>query len=372
MTSIYVHIPFCKQACSYCDFHFSTNQATRKRLIDALCKEIEWRKDEGLGVVETLYFGGGSPSILSNDELRQIFESLRKSYDLTHLQEVTIETNPDDHDAEKLAFWRSLGINRLSIGIQSFIDRDLQLMNRAHDAAHAAKCVSNARQAGFDVLTIDLIYGIPGQSFAEWQQNVQRAINLGVNHISAYCLTVEEKTALHHQVKNEKVTEKDDETIEREYLYLHQTLEQNGFEHYEISNYAKAGSRAQHNSNYWKGKAYLGFGPSAHSFDGKNQRRWNISNNISYARAIESSADYFETEDLNEDEKANERIMIGLRTRAGILWNDFDENQSMEIKANLAEMPEDLSLKLNVSTEGISIKPEYWLVSDAIIRELML
>ena len=198
MSSIYVHIPFCKQACTYCDFHFSTNQALRSKLVRSLLQEIEQRSEELSGPVESVYFGGGSPSILSQEELASIFEKLHATFDLAQVKEVTLESNPDDHTEANLKHWRSLGIDRLSIGIQSFLARDLQMMNRAHNAAEAEECIRAAREAGFKSLTIDLIYGIPGQTMEQWQSNVQKAILLNPDHISAYCLTVEERTALHH------------------------------------------------------------------------------------------------------------------------------------------------------------------------------
>lgn len=344
----------------------------RTKLIDELCVEMMARKDEIAEPISSIYFGGGSPSILDQTELKLIFKTLASNFDLSRVQEITLETNPDDHSPEKLSFWKTLGINRLSIGIQSFIDRDLKLMNRAHSASDAKACVEHARQAGFESLTIDLIYGIPNQSMTEWQANVQQAIALNTDHISAYCLTVEEKTALHHQVKSGAIAEKQDEVIEEEYLFLHRTLSASGFHHYEISNYAKAGKQAFHNSSYWSGKTYLGFGPSAHSFDGKNTRRWNVAHNIKYAKAIAEGSEYFETETLSSSEKTNEQIMTALRTAKGLSLNEIDPNYKQEILRQAEKLSSRLKSCLWQSESHLGIKPENWLMADAVIRELMV
>lgn len=372
MTGLYIHIPFCKQACSYCDFHFSTNQKMRSKIVSAINKELSLRKEEVSGPISSIYFGGGTPSILNQEELSSIFEHIHKHYNTEKVSEITLETNPDDHSEAQLKFWKSLGINRLSIGIQSFIDRDLKLMNRAHNAAHARECIKSAKAAGFEHLTIDLIYGIPHQTFEEWQENVEMAIGLETEHISAYCLTVEEKTALHHQVEKGLIREKSDEEIEQEYLHLHNTLEAAGFIHYEISNYAKPGSTATHNSNYWKSQPYIGIGPSAHSFDGKNVRRWNVANNIAYMKFIEAGQSYFETETLRLEDQLNEYLMTHLRTKAGILFSEIPEALRPVFMDQLNELPRALKEKMAISESGASINPEHWLMADAVIRELMI
>lgn len=372
MAGIYIHIPFCKQACTYCDFHFSTNQKLRKPLIDAMCVEIKQRSHEIKEAPATLYFGGGSPSILNEEELAQIFETLSSSFDVSRLTEVTLESNPDDHSAEKLKLWQSLGVNRLSIGIQSFIDRDLTLMNRAHNAHEASNCVKNAREAGFEKVSIDLIYGIPNQSIDEWKNNIQRAIDLAPEHISAYCLTVEEKTVLHHQVAKNMVTEKDDETIEREFLVLHELLTKAGFEHYEISNFGKPEHMAAHNGNYWQGLEYVGFGPAAHSFDGATKRRWNVSNNPQYIKAISEGGRYWEDEILTDTDRTNEQLMTGLRRHQGIDLSTLPKNHQAVIAQNLQQLNGDLKSCLWQEGEQLGIKPENWLLADALIRELMI
>lgn len=372
MSGIYVHIPFCKQACTYCDFHFSTQLKHQDDLCEALCIEIATRVGELTTPIQSIYFGGGSPSIVSDKNLQKIFDQLRKSFDLSELKEVTLESNPDDHSEAKLQFWRTLGINRLSIGIQSFIERDLTFMNRAHNSTEALNCVAMAHEAGFEHLTIDLIYGIPNQSLEEWKANIEYAIASGVNHISAYCLTVESKTALAHLIDTDQIQEKSDEEIEAEYLLLHRTLEEAGFDHYEISNFAKSGSKAVHNSNYWKSAEYLGLGPSAHSFDGKSTRRWNASNNAVYIKSIRNKQDYWESETLSEKERVNEEIMTGLRRKIGVNYQSFPAECQSAFRKNLDEIAPQLKEKLILTVTSVSIKPESWLMADAIIRDLII
>ena len=372
MSGIYVHIPFCKQACTYCDFHFSTQIKHQDKLVEALCLEVSSRASELSDPISSIYFGGGSPSILTHENLKKISSQITKSFDTSQVLEITLESNPDDHSAENLMFWKSIGINRLSIGIQSFIDRDLKFMNRAHNANEAADCVAKAKNAGFEHLTIDLIYGIPNQTEIEWKSNVEQAIALRVDHISAYCLTVESKTALAHLVNSKKVTEKSEEEIESEYLLLHQLLERSGFDHYEISNFAKLGSKAIHNSNYWSGKPYLGFGPSAHSFDGNIKRSWNVSNNASYIKAIKEITSYSESEQLTDNERANEQIMTGLRRKNGVSIDGWTKSIISEFQQNLDQMPLALRERLLISETNVSIQPESWLMADAIIRDLII
>lgn len=330
------------------------------------------RKDELTSMPETLYLGGGSPSILNDSELSQLFAALNMHFDLSRIKEITIETNPDDHQPDKLLFWRKLGINRLSIGIQSYIDRDLILMNRAHSAFQAKYCIENARAAGFDSLTIDLIYGIPGQSFAEWQQNIETTIGLHTDHISAYCLTIEKKTALHYMVAKGELKLKDDDQIEQEYLYLHRTLESRDYGHYEISNFAKPEKKALHNSNYWSGKPYLGIGPAAHSFNGINLRKWNISHNAMYIQAINNGTPYWEEERLTAENRVNEQLMTGLRTATGLDISEMPLLVQNAILQSADKMPRSLNQMLEIDRQNIKIKPEYWLMTDQILPHLFI
>lgn len=372
MSGIYIHVPFCKQACSYCDFHFSTNLKLQDDVVTAICNEIEVRKDYLTEPPLSLYFGGGSPSILSQKNLLSIFERLENSFDLSRLKEITLESNPDDHSAKNLIFWKKLGINRLSIGIQSFIDRDLTLMHRAHNASEAKLCINLARAAGFEHLTFDLIYGIPNQSFEEWQANVEQAIELGTDHISAYCLTVEPKTSLAHQVKIGAILEKSDDDIEGEFLFLHERLESAGYIHYEISNFAKPGSEALHNANYWNGRPYLGIGPAAHSFNGLLTRSWNVSNNAQYIKGLRQNTPNYALEHLNQVERHNEEIMTGLRKKAGVNFTDWSNDIKGKLLSNIAALPPAEADMVILDQTTLKLKPRHWLLADHLIRAIML
>ncbi|WP_068598651.1 radical SAM family heme chaperone HemW [Vaginella massiliensis] len=317
MSGLYFHIPFCKQRCSYCDFHFSTNRKYQNQMIDAICKEIVLRKAEISSPIETIYFGGGTPSLLTQAQLQSIFEVLQNEFDLSPLQEVTLEANPDDLHTAFIRQLKNSPINRFSIGIQSFFDEDLAYMNRAHKANEALNAIKKVQDAGFENITIDLIYGAPTTTDEMWQQNLDFAIDLGIPHISSYALTVEPKTALEYRIRNRLSLAIDEEQQNRQFSMLQKTLKENAYEHYEISNFAKAGFQALHNGNYWKGKPYFGFGPSAHSFDGKC-RKWNIANNAKYMKTIATESLPNKVELLSEVERYNEYIMISLRTNRGI------------------------------------------------------
>lgn len=320
MAGIYIHIPFCKQKCSYCDFHFSTNLQHKSNLIQAINKELEIRKDEISTPLETIYFGGGTPSILSEIELESIFETIYKNYSTKNLKEITLEANPDDLNKEKLNFLKSTPINRFSIGVQSFFEEDLKLMNRAHNAQEAETSIKLAQDFGFENITIDLIYGSTTTTNEMWKQNLQKAIELNVPHISSYALTVEEKTILDHQIKKGITKPVDEDHQNEQFQLLVDTLTSNDFIQYEISNFGKEDYFSLHNSNYWKGIHYLGIGPSAHSYNGKT-RAWNIANNSKYIQTINENKLPQEIEVLNEVEQFNEMIMIGLRTIYGIDLN---------------------------------------------------
>lgn len=317
MAGIYIHIPYCKQKCSYCDFHFSTNLNSKTELISSLLKEFEMRKNEIEEPIETIYFGGGTPSILSNQEIDLIFDDLNKHFDLSQVKEVTLEANPDDLSKEKLAFFKSTPINRFSIGIQSFFEKDLRLMNRAHNAIEAENCIKLAQDYGFDNITIDLIYGSNTTTHEMWEQNLKKAVDLGINHISSYALTVEEKTILNRKIQKGEWKPINDQHQSDQFDFLINFLEKNGFIQYEISNFGKPGYFSQHNSNYWKGIPYIGFGPSAHSYFGNN-RAWNIANNTKYIQALNNNLLPIEIEKLSLEDQYNEMMMIGLRTIYGI------------------------------------------------------
>jgi oxygen-independent coproporphyrinogen-3 oxidase len=326
MAGIYVHIPFCKKRCSYCDFHFSTTFSSyREKLIAAICSELIIRKSElHDALVETVYFGGGTPSLLTKEELAAIMSTIREHFKLVDSPEMTFEVNPDDATTENLADWKALGINRLSIGLQSFQETDLTWMNRSHSTQQGQNAVRLAQATGFDNISIDLIYGLPELSNDQWVSHLKQALSLNVQHISSYCLTIEPKTALNNFVAKGKLTRPTEDQQSEQFELLVRTLDLAGFEQYEISNFAKDQKYAKHNSAYWNFSPYLGVGPSAHSFNG-HQRRWNVANNTKYYQHVGKNQDWFELENLTESEKWNEYFLTGLRTKWGILKNNIQE-----------------------------------------------
>ena len=317
MAGIYVHVPFCRKACHYCNFHFSTSTKYLYDFVAALIKEIDLQKHYLNQPVHTLYFGGGTPSLLPAKNLEAILSAIRVNFDLSFIKEVTLEANPDDITSERLLSWKQLGVNRLSIGVQSFFNEDLLWMNRAHNVDQAINSIHLAKQTGFNNLTIDLIYGTPTLSDEAWQNNLQTALDLGINHLSCYAITVEHKTALYTMI-NQRMTEGvDPEKQARHFDLLQQFAAAAGYEQYEISNFAKQGFRSRHNSSYWQGVPYLGLGPSAHSFNGIS-RQWNVANNALYIQKINNQVLPFEIEILTPQQRLNEYIMTSLRTIEGI------------------------------------------------------
>lgn len=318
MAGIYIHVPFCKQACHYCNFHFSTSLRTKNDFITALLREITLQQGYLQGEqVDTIYFGGGTPSLLAADEIKTILNALSGSFAIGTDAEITLEANPDDLTPEKLQQLKSANINRLSIGIQSFFEEDLQWMNRAHNAQQSIACIQSAHDAGFYNLTIDLIYGTPGLTDEKWHQNVQRAMAFDIPHLSCYALTVEPKTALDHLIKKNQLADIDPEQQARQFLLLMDWTAAAGYEHYEISNFAKPGWRSRHNTAYWLGKKYLGLGPSAHSFNGA-ERQWNVANNAVYSQSLLKNELPAEKEVLKTTDRLNEYIMTSLRTMEGL------------------------------------------------------
>lgn len=320
MSGIYIHIPFCKKACTYCDFHFSTSPKLVDRVTGGIVREIELRAHEGKSPLRTIYFGGGTPGILDELQLGKIVDALNKHFKIQPDVEFTFEANPDDFTKDKVAFWKSMGINRLSIGIQSFFDAHLAWMNRAHNALQAEKSITHALERGFTNLTIDLIYGIPEMTLKEWELNLQKSVEIGVGHISAYCLTVEPNTALGRRVFKglEKPVDEDDSAMH--YELLTEYLSTAGLIHYEVSNFSRPGFESRHNTSYWEGVPFIGIGPSAHGFTGE-ERYWNIANNARYCKAIEENRIPETREKLTREAKFNEHIMTGLRTAKGIDLN---------------------------------------------------
>jgi oxygen-independent coproporphyrinogen III oxidase len=316
MAGIYIHIPFCRKACHYCNFHFSTSASNTSQMIKAIVKEAELRKDYLQESVETIYFGGGTPSLISIEDLQFTIDSLKQWFIVSGDVELTLEANPDDITKERLLQWKQIGINRLSIGIQSFFEEDLQWMNRAHNAQQAIDCLKMATEE-FSNITIDLIYGTPTLTDDKWKQNFDKAVELNVPHLSCYALTVEPKTALDKLIQQNKKENVDAEKQARHFELLMQWTKESGYEHYEISNFAKPGFRSKHNSNYWNGRSYVGLGPSAHSFNG-TERQWNISNNALYLKSIEQYVVPFEKETLTPTQRLNEYLMTSLRTMEGV------------------------------------------------------
>ncbi|MFZ1688997.1 MAG: radical SAM family heme chaperone HemW [Flavobacteriales bacterium] len=318
MAGLYFHIPFCKRACTYCDFHFSTTLDRIEAMSQALRTELMRRIHELRGeAVRTIYFGGGTPSLLPPRDLSGILNDLRKQAHVSDGAEVTMEVNPDDVSKEAITSWKRIGITRLSIGIQSFNDERLRFMGRAHDAQQSVRSLELISAAGFGSWTMDLIYGLPGMTEAEWTSQVEQALSFNPPHISAYCLTVEARTALHKQVERGEVIAAPDEDQARQFELLGERLEAAGYVHYEISNYGKPDHFSRHNTSYWQGVPYIGVGPSAHSFDG-TVRRWNIANNNRYINAVNSGGIYWEEERPTVQQRTNERIMTGLRTMWGV------------------------------------------------------
>jgi oxygen-independent coproporphyrinogen-3 oxidase len=324
MAGIYIHIPFCRQACHYCDFHFSTSMKKKDDMVLAIAKEIGMRKNELSGeMIETIYFGGGTPSVLSNEEIEFLIAAVYASYDVSPMPEITLEANPDDLSGNRVAELSGTQINRLSIGVQSFFEDDLKMMNRAHNAAEAEACLAEAVKH-FDNISIDLIYGVPEMTNERWLQNVHKALSFGIPHISSYALTVEPKTALDTFVKKGLVAKPSDEAAEEHFTLLVAALEAAGFVHYELSNFGKEGYFSRNNTAYWLGKKYLGTGPSAHSYNGIS-RSWNISNNALYLKSIQENKLPAETEKLTIADRYNEYVMTGLRTIWGVSVKRVEE-----------------------------------------------
>jgi oxygen-independent coproporphyrinogen-3 oxidase len=317
MSGLYLHIPFCRKRCTYCDFHFSTTfENYRADLIAALALELSLRSNEAT-TIQSVYFGGGTPSILSFAELELLFKQIHQYYTLAQDCEITFEVNPEDISLDNLRFWKGIGINRLSIGLQTLTDSDLIWMNRAHQVKDGLEGIKLAQQFGFNNISVDLIYGLPGQSLTAWKASLDAVFQLKIQHLSAYCLTIEPKTALNHLVRQKKLQPAAETLQSEQFLLLIESARSNGFEPYEISNFALPGFHSRHNSSYWKFQPYIGVGPSAHSFDGKS-RRWNVRNNTLYTQKVGKSESWYETEILSENERRNELILLGLRTKWGL------------------------------------------------------
>lgn len=373
MSGIYLHIPFCRQACHYCNFHFSTSLKLKNEFVDALLKEISLQKNYlPPERVNTIYFGGGTPSLLTQEELSAILQALHQQFQVAANAEITLEANPDDITEQKLQEWKQAGVNRLSIGVQSFFEEDLRWMNRAHTAQQAIDNVQLAIQY-FPNITIDLIYGGPTLPDEKWQHNVQQAIAIGVPHISCYALTVEPGTALASMINKHKTAEVNTEDQARQFLLLMDWLQQAGYEHYEISNFALPGMRSRHNSSYWQGASYLGLGPSAHSFNGKS-RQWNIANNALYIQSLKENKVPLEIETLTDTQRLNEYTMTSLRTIEGldIGWvvNRFGEREANQLQRSAQPFID--SGKMRFYNNHLQLTKEGKLFADGIAAELFV
>ena len=374
MAGIYIHIPFCKQACNYCNFHFSTNLSYRQEMTDSICEEIKRQQYYLKGApIETIYMGGGTPSVLSPNELNQIFLQLDQTFNIASAQEITIEANPDDLGEDFLEYLKSDSpINRLSIGVQSFHEEELKFMNRAHNAKEAFTSIEKARKYDFQEFSVDLIYGSPLSSLKSWEANLNTLLELNIPHISCYCLTVEEKTALAHQIKKGLTQAPLEKDASDQFLFMQAFFEKHHYIQYEISNIALEGHFAKHNSNYWKGIPYLGIGPGAHSFNGED-RQWNISNNALYMKNIENKIQHFEIEKLEEKDRYNEYVMTSLRTIWGIEEKNlkqFDEKIFAHFNKLIA--PHIKNGNINNNNGFYTLKPEAKLRADAIASDLFL
>ncbi|MHC6200022.1 radical SAM family heme chaperone HemW [Elizabethkingia miricola] len=370
---LYFHIPFCKQKCSYCNFHFSTSLNLKDDMMRAIHKEIDSRHHELSDKhIKTLYLGGGTPSLLSVDEIKALLDKSAQYYDFDSEIEITLEANPDDLNASFLKELSKSGVNRLSIGTQSFFEDDLKLMNRAHTAGEAEDSIKRAQDFGLENISIDLIYG--SSSMPIWKENLQKAIALQIPHISSYALTVEPKTALAKWIKDKVVKAPNEEVQNEEFYYMSEFLKEQGFIHYEISNFAKEGFYSKHNSAYWKGQPYLGFGPSAHSYNGGNIRSWNIANNALYIKGLAENTRNFEEELLSPKDQLNELVMIGLRTVWGVdmvkIQSIFEKDIQEEFFYLLNSKKEE---GLIVEDSGyLKIPEKYWFLADGIASGLFL
>ncbi len=378
MAGIYIHIPFCKQACYYCNFYFSASTKLKSKVLDAIKREMVLRKNElNNEPIETIYFGGGTPSLLTFKEIQSLFDVIYSNFNVIKNPEITLEANPDDLTEKKLVEYSKLPINRLSIGIQSFFNDDLNFMNRAHSAEESKNCLKLAAKY-FTNITIDLIYGIPNMSAKKWKTNLKTAFDFGVQHISAYALTVEEKTALHSFIKKKKIPPVDENLAFEHFNTLLKETKKHSFINYEISNFGKENFFSKHNISYWLGKKYLGIGPSSHSFNGI-ERKWNISSNSKYVKSLEKDILSLEIEKLTKNDKFNERIMLGLRTAWGVYLNeiesDFGDDYLQYLMENIKPFLKNKLLEIKLdknSNKTIVITDKGKFLADGIASELFV
>ncbi len=372
MSGIYLHIPFCRKACHYCNFHFSTSANYKDEMVAALQKEMGLRKGELHAPVETIYFGGGTPSMVTAAQIKALIHEVYLHFDVVDYPEITLEANPDDLTKPYLSALKESGVNRLSIGIQSFHDKELELMNRAHNRKQALQSVLWAQEL-FDNISIDLLYGTPHTTFEDWQKNLETALALDVPHISSYALTLEPKTALDHFVKKGVVSLLDEKEVEHQFLYLVDVLTQTGYEHYELSSFGKPGYRSRNNTAYWQGKPYLGIGPSAHGYDGEN-RYWNMSNNAAYLKEIAQGQIPQTTEKLRVIDKFNEAIMIGLRASWGVSLQAMESALGLRYRIHLEQQAQRFIHQglLQIENQSLKTTSKGAFLADGIAADLFL
>ncbi len=373
MAGLYLHIPFCKKSCHYCNFHFSTSDKNKAEVIASLCKELGLRAKELKGaVLESIYFGGGTPSLLSKGDLDLIFHTIGQNFQLIPTAEITLEANPDDLSLQKIKQLAATPINRLSIGIQSFFESDLKTMNRAHTAKEAHKSLMKAREY-FNNISIDLLYGMPQMSAVRWKKNLQMAFGLKVQHLSCYAMTVEPKTALEHFIKTHQYPPMDNSVAAAHFEILKAATVKAGFVHYEVCSFGKPGYFSRHNSSYWLGKSYLGLGPSAHSFDG-HKRSWNVSNNSQYIKAIANNELPLTSEILTTENRFNEYLMTGLRTMWGVSLEYIEREFGSEFQSALLKNARShvASENLVLENKHLKITPKGQFLSDGIASDLFI
>jgi oxygen-independent coproporphyrinogen-3 oxidase len=371
-TTLYLHIPYCKQACHYCDFHFSTQRSTEAAVVKAMHAELATRAQQAPwkgSRINSLYFGGGTPSFLAVADLAQLIAKAQALFSFNTAAEITLEANPDDITPEKLEAWHSIGITRLSIGLQSFDHLELQSMNRAHDASHSVQCLEWIADGPIQNYSVDFMYGMPGSTVESWTRQLDQLATYLPPHLSCYALTVEEKTVLYHNVRSGKTTLPSDEVIVAQFEALRAWASEQGYTHYELSNFAQPDKYSRHNSHYWSGQPYLGIGPGAHSFNGK-KRWWNVANNTLYAQGAEVP-----NEELTLIDLLNERLMVRLRTAKGFLWESdvpFGMDPTLLEPVQQSVKKSEAKGLLKCSEKGFTIPPEHWMQSDAIIAELFI
>lgn len=374
MSGIYIHIPYCKQACHYCDFHFSTNLKTKTNLIAAILKEIDLQRDYLNGeTLETIYFGGGTPSLLSAEELTSILERVQQNFPIGEHPEISLEANPDDLTKAKLSELKEAGINRLSIGIQSFNNDILTFFNRAHNADMAIMCVEDAKGLGFHNISVDLIFGVPDQSIQDLSEDLERVLELDVPHISIYGLTIEEKTVFGKWLKQNKLKPLNEELAAQHLELIMERLAQVGYEQYEISNFSRPGFESRHNSSYWQGKKYLGIGPAAHSYNGES-RQFNVAHNSRYIQALEKNEMQCSVEKLSREDHINEVILTQIRLKEGIDLQDLLRRHSFNLLSEKADALRQFETSEMVETKGnyLRLTSKGKLLADFITEKLII